>query len=460
MKLRSSVISLALCSGFLLSGCSETTTPKSEPIESKSATPIENSFPSAPRTLDEMINQKPGQWTEKYIDEKMELGRGINVLGYLNFHRNEFTPILEKELPTYFKDKTELTVDELYDHLIYLLGSGKYFDYYEDLQDWEHGFAMPVLPTGNDNTEIVDKEMNVIILLDASGSMKAEVPGGVKLELAKEAVHSFAKQLKDEANIALFTYGHIGAGTDQDKAKSCGTIEAVYPLQSYEDSTFTTSLDSFQASGWTPLAGAMEKAHDLLKAYPEIKNVNMVYIVSDGVETCNGDPVAAAKLLQADNIQAKVNIIGFDVDDEGQTELKKVADAGNGDYVTVQNKDELETYITKKWKPTIGQLVFINGPSGMEYLDVAQSLTRLKELLTYAADREKMRIESAITILHQDKLISDDQKTELRNLSNDMHAIKYDEFKDIYETKKEEMDSTADAIKAKVDEWKEQYKDD
>jgi len=185
-------------------------------------------------------------------------------------------------------------------------------------------------------------------------------------------------------------------------------------------------LDHFQASGWTPLSGAIEKAHDLLKAYPENENLNIVYIVSDGVETCDGDPVTAAKLLQADNIQAKVNIIGFDVDDKGQVELKKVADAGNGEYVTVQNKDELETYITKKWKPTIGQLVFINGPVGMEYLDVAQSLIRLKELLTFAADREKMRIESAITILHQDKLISDEQKTELLTLSKDMHAIKHE----------------------------------
>lgn len=459
MTVRSSALSLALCIGFLLSGCSETTDPKSELVNSETATPIENSFPSAPRILDEMINQKSGQWTEKYISEQIELGRGINVLGYLGFHTNEFIPILEKELPTYFTDKTELTVDELYDHLVYLLGSGKYIDYYEELQDWVHGFAMPELPTGTDDKETVAKALNVIILLDASGSMKADVPGGVKMELAKEAVHSFAKQLKAEANVALFAYGHVGAGTAQDKSKSCGTIEEVYPLQPYVDGTFTTSLDSFQASGWTPLAGAMEKAHDLLKAYPENEYLNIVYIVSDGVETCNGDPVAAAKLLQADNIQAKVNIIGFDVDDKGQTELKKVADAGNGEYVTVQNKSELETYITKKWKPTIGQLVFINGPVGMEYLDVAQSLIRLKELLTFAADREKMRIESAITILHQEKLISDDKKTELLTLSKDMHAIKHDKFNDIYEIKKQEMDEAADAIKVKVEEWKDQYQD-
>ncbi len=460
MKPRSSALSMALCIGFVLSGCSETTDTISEPIELETAAPIEYSIPSAPRSLDEMIHQKSGLWTEEHIDEQTEPGRDVDLLGYLNFHRNNFIPILEKELPEYFRDKTDLTVDELYDHLVYLLGSGKYIDYYEDLQDWKHGFTMPALPTGSDDTETLEKSMNIVILLDASGSMNAEVPGGVKMELAKEAVHSFAKQLKAEANVSLFAYGHVGAGTDKDKPKSCGTIEDVYPLQPYDDSAFTISLDSFQASGWTPLAGAMEKAHELFKAYPENENLNIVYIVSDGVETCNGDPVAAAKLLQADNIQAKVNIIGFDVDDKGQADLKKVADAGNGEYVTVQNKDELETYITKKWRPTIGQLVFINGPVGMEYLDVAQSLIRVKNHLAYAADWEKIRIQSAVSILHREKVITDDQKTELLTLSKDMHAIKHEKFIGIYESKKKEMDAAADDIKAQVEEWKDQFKDE
>lgn len=79
--------------------------------------------------------------------------------------------------------------------------------------------------------------------------MKAEIPGGVKMELAKEALHAFAKQLKPAANVALFAYGHVGAGTDQDKKKSCGTIEDVYPLQPYDENSFNTSLNSFQASG-------------------------------------------------------------------------------------------------------------------------------------------------------------------------------------------------------------------
>ncbi|MFJ7954046.1 VWA domain-containing protein [Lysinibacillus sp. NPDC096418] len=459
MNLRISALTLVICAGFLIGGCSPPTDMKDKPIETKGTATTDNTVPSAPRTLDEMIQQKSGLWTDKYIDEETELGRGVNVLGYLGFHQNNFTPILHEELPKYFKDKAELTTDELYDHLLYLLGSGKYIDYYEDLQNWQYGFTMPVLPTGPDDTETVEKSMNVILLLDASGSMKAKVPGGMKMELAKEAVHSFAKQLKPEANVSLFAYGHVDAGTDQDKTKSCETIEDVYPLQPYDENSFITSLNSFQASGWTPLAGAIEKAHDLLKAYPENENVNIVFIVSDGVETCNGNLIDAAKLLQASNIQVKVNIIGLDVGDKGQAELKKVADAGNGDYVTLQNKDELETYITKKWKPIIGQLVFITGPSGREYLDVVESLIRLKDLLTYAAQREKMRIDSAISILHQEKLISVDQKTQLLNLTKDMYEGKHENFSSIYETKKKDMDSAADEIKTKVDEWKEQFKD-
>ena len=41
----------------------------------------------------------------------------------------------------------------------------------------------------------------------------------------------------------------------------------------------------------------MEKAHELLSPYGNDGHRNVVYIVSDGIETCGGDPVEAAKKL-------------------------------------------------------------------------------------------------------------------------------------------------------------------
>ena len=61
---------------------------------------------------------------------------------------------------------------------------------------------------------------------------------------------------------------------------------------------------------------------------------NIIYVVSDGIETCGGDPVKAAQAAAISGYRAIVNIIGFDVDNAGQRALKKVAKAGGGKYTT------------------------------------------------------------------------------------------------------------------------------
>src|SRR5690606_21920048 len=74
-----------------------------------------------------------------------------------------------------------------------------------------------------------------------------------------------------------------------------------------------------------------------------------IYVVSDGIETCGGDPVKAAKELHESEIQAIVNIIGFDVDNAGQRALKKVAEAGGGKYTTVSTGEDLRRHLEEEY---------------------------------------------------------------------------------------------------------------
>src|SRR5690606_15142800 len=62
------------------------------------------------------------------------------------------------------------------------------------------------------------------------------------------------------------------------------------------------------------------------------------------------------KNLVSADIQTVVNIIGFDVDNEGQKLLKEVASAGNGEFTYVNSEQDLKKYmraqyeeIQKKW---------------------------------------------------------------------------------------------------------------
>ena len=77
------------------------------------------------------------------------------------------------------------------------------------------------------------------------------------------------------------------------------------------------------------------------------QNTNMVYVVSDGIETCDGNPVEVAKSFADSEIQPILNIIGFDVDGEGQKQLKKMAKESNGTYSSANNADQLNKEFEK-----------------------------------------------------------------------------------------------------------------
>ncbi|MDR6227041.1 vWA domain-containing protein [Desmospora profundinema] len=211
--------------------------------------------------------------------------------------------------------------------------------------DTEHKLSdQPDIATGLD---FVPEKLNVAILLDASGSMAAQVPGGVKMDLAKDAVHHFASNLPKEATVSLRVYGHKGSNSRKDKAISCDSNEVIYEANTYDDDRFQQSLDSVKPTGWTPLAAAIQSARDDLSTNSQNAR-NLVYVVSDGEETCGGDPVKEAKKLNQSDIQAMVNIIGFDVDDKGQIELKQVAEAGGGVYETVNTEEELREFMERE----------------------------------------------------------------------------------------------------------------
>lgn len=449
---------------MMLAACSEKQKPEPE-VESEISIPDEETkaaadeqIPVAARTLEEMISQPAGQLIEAHMDPEVEAARLVDWVYYHRFYEDTFQGIMEDELPAYFEEHTDLNADEVYDYLVYQLGSGQYATFYDQLSSYTHGYVMPELPEGEDEIEIAKRQKtNVVILMDASGSMKAEIGGESRMALAKQAIEDFTGQLSDDVNVSLFAYGHKGAGTEADKQLSCSSIEEVYPLGAYEAGSFQKAMDSFGASGWTPLAGAMETAHKYLSSYDKEHYRNIVYIVSDGVETCDGDPVAAAKKLHDSDIEAKVNIIGFDVDDEGQNELKTVAEAGGGEYATVRNPSEFEGVLIKKWKPSMMQVMSQQGVMLQDLVHQKEALIAIHEPLKNISDRETTRINNAVYLLKKKELIEDELANEVLELSKEMGELRSVHFNELKEQKSEEAKQARDEIDAKVEAWKEKW---
>ena len=186
------------------------------------------------------------------------------------------------------------------------------------------------------------ENINIQLILDASGSMQGEVGGERKMDVAKRVLTGFVGTLPDEANVSLRVYGHVGSSSKAARAESCAASELILPFQKLDQRKFTEAINSFEPRGWTPVAGSLEKARQNFSDFDPETNSNFVYLVSDGVETCGGNPVAAAKQLAAEDIKAEVNIVGFDVDPAAARQLREAAKSGGGSYQDASNAAEME----------------------------------------------------------------------------------------------------------------------
>lgn len=190
-----------------------------------------------------------------------------------------------------------------------------------------------------------NKDVRVTILLDASGSMVRKVEGERKFDLAKEEVFKFAQSLPKDAKIRMSLFGSEGNNKNSGKAQSCEVIRGVYGVQPYEKESFENSLNGLGPNGWTPIARALENAK---QTDEQLNNgtKHIVYLITDGEETCGGDPVKVAKELHNSKGSTVVNVIGLDFNEGYEGQLKQVAKAGKGHYYQASTGKEMGSILS------------------------------------------------------------------------------------------------------------------
>ncbi|MDH5832803.1 vWA domain-containing protein [Luteimonas kalidii] len=181
----------------------------------------------------------------------------------------------------------------------------------------------------------------ILLMLDASGSMAGRLDGRPKLAIAQDALLAFASRLEGDVQVALRVYGHRGGNREQDKPGSCRASDLVLPFAPRDPAAFEAAVRAFRPSGFTPIAGSLQAAARDFGQGGATAEGNVVYLVSDGIETCDGDPAAAARALRTSDIGVVVNVIGFDVDAAAERQLREVASAGGGEYLAARDRDAL-----------------------------------------------------------------------------------------------------------------------
>lgn len=169
---------------------------------------------------------------------------------------------------------------------------------------------------------------DIEFILDASGSMRAAMGGSTQMEVARQAIKSALDALPPDASVALRVYAH--RAEQSDKAASCVDSELLIPFGPLNKSLISAKVDAVQPRGYTPIAYALEQAEKDFGI--ERESTHVLVLVSDGEETCGGDPVKVVQGLIARGFKITLNAVGFNVDPKAQAQLKAIAQAGGGQY--------------------------------------------------------------------------------------------------------------------------------
>jgi hypothetical protein len=191
------------------------------------------------------------------------------------------------------------------------------------------------------------------LILDASGSMNAKLPNGeTRIAVAKRALKGVAGFIPAQSQLSLRMYGSQSPA----QQKNCQDSYVAVPFGSADASApaISAAADGVKAQGYTPIAYSLEQAANDFT--PDAKE-RVIVLISDGKETCQGDPVLAAKQLAAKGIT--VHTVGFVVDTAARGQLQSIARITGGIYFDAPVGPELPDTLKKAFeacKQTIAKL--------------------------------------------------------------------------------------------------------
>lgn len=152
-------------------------------------------------------------------------------------------------------------------------------------------------------------------------------PEDARMAAAKQAVEALMEQLPDSARIGLVTFGQCGKpqtqemAPDENRRRLLRHVREVEPQQG------------------TPLAAALVTAAKLAGSGPAV-----IALISDGGESCGGDPCMEAQRIEAENPDLVINVI----DISGlPTAGSCIAEATGGKVFTPATLNDLRVSVNK-----------------------------------------------------------------------------------------------------------------
>ena len=171
---------------------------------------------------------------------------------------------------------------------------------------------------------------DIILVLDASGSMWGQIDGVNKIVIARDVVEGLVRNLPPGQRFGFVAYGHRRKG-------DCSDIETLAHVGT-DRGEVIKQLRAITPVGKTPLTRSVEHAANELDY---TRNAATVILVSDGLETCDADPCALARSLEENGLDFTVHVIGFNVTEEERAGLQCIAEETGGEFLAADDAEQL-----------------------------------------------------------------------------------------------------------------------
>ena len=209
---------------------------------------------------------------------------------------------------------------------------------------------------------LAQERPSTILVLDASGSMWGQIDGINKITIARDVVGDIVSDFPADQNLGFVTYGHRERG-------QCADIETLVEPAPGTAAEIAGIVEGLNPRGMTPMTDAVVTAAQALR---HTEQAATVILVSDGIETCNPDPCAAARALEEAGVDFTAHVIGFDVRGEADAllQMQCIAEETGGRFLTADNAQELNQALREVTAaPASGSFTFTANLGGEEIGD-------------------------------------------------------------------------------------------
>ncbi|MFT6717141.1 MAG: Ca-activated chloride channel family protein [Saprospiraceae bacterium] len=200
-------------------------------------------------------------------------------------------------------------------------------------------FAFVGLSNAQVDSAKIPETTRILFIFDASQSMFGHFSGESKIDVAQKLFSEALDSLKDIENLELALRVYGNRSNINSRSQDCEDTHLEVPFGNDNIEEIKHVIKAVVPKGTTPIARSLELSKDDFLPCSNCRNV--IVLITDGIEACDGDPCAIARALRKNDVFLKPFVIGVGVIDDYKKHFYCI-----GNYYDAKDKEQFKTVLS------------------------------------------------------------------------------------------------------------------